>query len=257
MPFDNVQKRLFLSRKGEGPMPGSAPEELLSAWLAHGTGGTCWAGSSALGALLAACGFTVQRTLATMSPGPHSKEPTHATLVVELDGQRLLVDHSTTNGVALSLEGAARAGAVGGARIARGEGGETLFFWRPLHAPGEMPCRVDVVGASEQAFQEGHEDTRAWGLFNPALYLRVARPEGIVGIVMGRRVVLRADGSVAARALDVEGRVRVLVEDAGMSEEIARNVPADEPLAPPPGVPAERWAGMLAQMMAGLPPLTE
>lgn len=257
VPFDNVQKRVFLSRGGVGPMPGSVAEEFWTAWLTHGTGGTCWAGSGALGAMLASCGFTVYRTFATMAPGPHSKEPTHGTLVVDLDGERFLVDHSTTNGVALPLDGRARDGALGGARIVRSESGDTLLLWRPLHAPAEMPCRVDVIGVSDDAFRERHEATRGWGLFNPALYLRVARPEGIVGIFMGRRIVLRFDGTMTARQLDAEGRVRALVEDAGISEEMARSVPVDEPLPPPPGVPAERWAEMLAGMMASLPPVSD
>src|SRR4051794_16727349 len=57
VPFDNVRKLIHLHKESPGPLPGDDPSEFLEAWLAHGTGGTCWASSNGLYALLEALGF--------------------------------------------------------------------------------------------------------------------------------------------------------------------------------------------------------
>ena len=248
VPFDNIQRRLAAAVRRSGPLPGASEEEFWARWLEEGTGGTCWAGAGALGGLLAACGFTVRRAVATMHPGPHLKEPNHGALVVDLEGESFLVDPSTTNGVALPLGGGERPGVLGGAAVRRGDAGETLLFWRPLHMPAQIPCRIDEIGVGEAVFAARHEATRVWSLFNYSLNLRVARGDAIVGIAMGRRLALGADGSVTGDRLDPESRLRFLVEVAGISESVARAVPEDDSTPPPPGVPAERWAEMLASL---------
>ncbi len=253
VPFDSALKRLRVAAGNAGPLPGASSEEFWARWLQHGTGGTCWAGAGALGSLLAALGFTVHRTLATMNPGPMSREPNHGTLVVELDDGRFLVDPSITTGVPLALDGTARPGAIGGAEVRRGEAGETLVFWRPLHSPAGIVFRIDEVGASEAAFAARHEASRVFSLFNHALHARLAKDGGVVGITLGMRVAIDANGRVRARRLDDEGRLRVLCDELGIAEEVARAVPADEPLPPPPGMPAERWAQIAAGLMAAAP----
>lgn len=253
VPFDSVLKRLHLAAKSPGPLPGASAEEAWSRWLADGCGGTCWAGSRALGSLLASVGFTVRRALATMHPGPMSREPNHGTLVVELDDRRWLVDASTTTGLPLPLEGGARAGTLGGAEVRRGAAGETLVFWRPLHNPGGLLFRLDEVGVSEAVFAARHEASRGFSVFNHGLHARLAKDGCVVGITLGMRVTIDAAGRVRARTLDDESRVRVLVEELGISEEIARAVPADEPVPSPPGVPPERWAQIAAGFAAAAP----
>lgn len=253
VPFDSVAKRAYFAAGGKGPLPGSTADDFWARWLTHGAGGTCWAGAGALAALLAALGFTVRRSLATMHPGPHAKEPNHATIVVERDDERWLLDASTTTGVPLCLDGRVRPGVIGGAEVRRGDGGETLVFWRPLHSPAGIVFRIDEIGVSEATFAARHEGTRIFSLFNHGLHARLARDGGIVGIAMGMRVALAADGTVRATTLDATTRVRVLVEELGISEEMAARVPADEPVPPPPGMPTERWAQMLATFQAAAP----
>lgn len=257
VPFDSVLKRSHRAAGTPGPLPGASAEEVWTRWLAHGCGGTCWAVSSALGGLLAALGFTVHRALATMHPGPMSREPNHGTLVVDLDERRWLADASTTTGAPLALDGGTRPGTLGGAEVRRGEAGETLVFWRPLHNPAGIVFRLDEIGVTEAAFAARHEASRVFSLFNHGLHARLAKDGGIVGVTLGMRVAIDADGRVHARALDDDARTRVLVDELGIAEELARSIPADEPVPPPPGMPPERWAQVVAGLAAAAPRPTE
>jgi N-hydroxyarylamine O-acetyltransferase len=249
VPFDSTLKRL---RTADGPLPGATAEEFWTRWLAHGTGGTCWASSGALGGLLAALGFTVRRTLATMHPGPNAREPNHGTLVVDLDNRRYLVDASITSGVPLPLDGERRGGVVGGAEV-RQENGETHVFWRPLHMPAGLVFRVDAIGVTEAVFDARREASRAFSLFDHGLHVRLARDGGLLGITLGMRVAITSDGTVRARVLDEGARLRVMVDELGIDEAIARTVPADQPVPPPPGMPRERWADVVQGFMAAAP----
>ena len=66
VPFDNVRKMIHVRAEDPGPLPGDDPTEFFESWLAHGAGGTCWAGNGALFALLQALGFSASRGVATM-----------------------------------------------------------------------------------------------------------------------------------------------------------------------------------------------
>jgi N-hydroxyarylamine O-acetyltransferase len=93
VPFDNVRKRLHVAAKDPSRLPGDDPPEFLAAWLAWGTGGTCWAGNGALCELLRALGFDAERGVATMMALP-DLPPNHGTVFVSLDGARWMVDAS-------------------------------------------------------------------------------------------------------------------------------------------------------------------
>ena len=70
VPFDNVCKLIALAEAPAGPLPGSDAPTFFESWLRYGTGGTCWAGSTALLALLRALGFEASRAVATMLVAP-------------------------------------------------------------------------------------------------------------------------------------------------------------------------------------------
>ncbi|NJN51406.1 MAG: hypothetical protein HC809_06115, partial [Gammaproteobacteria bacterium] len=70
VPFDNIRKLIALRANHSGPLPGDDPQEFLEAFLAHGVGGTCWAGNGALCTLLQALGFDATRAVATMMVAP-------------------------------------------------------------------------------------------------------------------------------------------------------------------------------------------
>lgn len=88
VPFDNVRKLIHLRNGGAGSLPGDDPASFFEPWLEHGTGATCWAGSGAMWALLAALGFRAQRVLATITFAP-DLPPNHGSTIVDIGGDRL------------------------------------------------------------------------------------------------------------------------------------------------------------------------
>jgi hypothetical protein len=56
----------------------------------------------------------------------------------------------------------------------------------------------------------------------------------VIGTAFGHLVSLHGDGSVSREPIGHEERLRLLVESFGISEEIARRLPADIPTPPPP-----------------------
>jgi arylamine N-acetyltransferase len=70
VPFDNVRKLIHVHHHGRGRLPGDDATDFFEAWLAYGTGGTCWAGNGALHALLVSLGFDASRGMGTMRADP-------------------------------------------------------------------------------------------------------------------------------------------------------------------------------------------
>lgn len=57
VPFDNIRKLIHVRAGKTATLPGDTPNEFFEAWLAHGTGATCWAANGALCDLLVSIGF--------------------------------------------------------------------------------------------------------------------------------------------------------------------------------------------------------
>jgi N-hydroxyarylamine O-acetyltransferase len=238
VPFDNVRKLIHLNRKDSGPLPGDSAVDFFAAWLRHGSGGTCWAGNGALYSLLRSVGFDATRGLATMLVAPDLL-PNHGTVVVHLAAERYIVDASILHGVPLQVaEHAAEQAAAAGhtawdARLNYREG-RWIIHWRPLHKPDGFDCRIDQFDVPASTFHELHEKSRAWGPFNYQLYARLNRDDRVVGTAFGLRIDLGVTGIALQRPLDDGGRVRFLIEEVGIHEELAAQLPPDTPTPPPP-----------------------
>lgn len=239
VPFDNIRKLIHLRRGDAGPLPGTDAVDFFEAWLRHGTGGTCWAGHTALHALLESLGFDVIRGVGTMMVAPNIP-PNHATVFVTLDGTRYMVDASILHGqpMPIEVEDGGVAHGAWGVRTQRDPDGKPLIRWRPIHMPDGLDCRIDAVGVSAETFVQSHEGTRGWSPFNFSLYSRVNRGDRVQGVGMGQWIEFDAQGGAALRPLAADERVRVMVERLGISEEMARAVPEDLPMPPPPKPPA-------------------
>ncbi len=72
VPFDNVRKLIYVHQHDPSPLPGDEATDFFEAWLAYGTGGTCWAGNGALYTLLVTLGFEASRGRGTMLVAPTS-----------------------------------------------------------------------------------------------------------------------------------------------------------------------------------------
>ncbi|MEN8160089.1 MAG: arylamine N-acetyltransferase [Myxococcota bacterium] len=236
VPFDNLQKLIHIGSANPAPLPGDTPEEFFEAWLADGAGGTCWAGNGALASLLSALGFAARRAIATMLVAPNLP-PNHGSVSVALDGGTWLADASMLHGSPLRLDPAKETEVphpAWGLR-ARPDCACWIVTWRAAHRAGGLDCRIDSLDGTARGFRELHEQTRTWSPFNFQLHARVNRGDGVVSVSGDQRTEYDASGAVHTSTLDAEGRTRFLVEELGVSEELAARVPEDRPMPPPPG----------------------
>jgi N-hydroxyarylamine O-acetyltransferase len=232
--FDNVCKLIHLAEGRTVPLPGSTADAFFEAWLEHGTGGTCWSGNGALHDLLEALGFDVSRAIATMLPSPEVRGPNHGSVIVTVDGERWIADASILSGAPIRIPAPGEPVDAGTLPRFAWLDGRPAVVWRIARAPEGFPCRIDRIGAGAADWDELHQLTQRWSIFNYELNARVLRGVTSVGVASGKQFALDADGSLSVRALDGEGRVRFLVEELGISEQIARRVPADRPMPPRP-----------------------
>ena len=233
IPFDNVRKLIELRSAGPRMLPGSGAEDFFESWLKYGTGGTCWSGAGACHALLTSLGFDAGRGVGTMLIVP-SLPPNHGTVVVAFARELYLVDCSMLHGEPLQLaENSAVTHRAWGVSCSRRDD-RWHISWRPLNKVEGLVCRLESVAASAENFAAWYEATRSWSPFNYELCARINRGNAVIGTAFGHLVSLHGDGSVSREPIGHEERLRLLVESFGISEEIARRLPADIPTPPPP-----------------------
>ena len=235
VPFDNVRKLIHMRSGNTGPLPGYTPEDFLNGWLAYGTGGTCWSGAGALHAVLQSLGFDAQRVVATMLVVP-DLPPNHGSVQVTLDEQRYLVDSAMLCVEPLLLDPNAETGVKHRAwgLKCRPKAGRWHIAWRPLHKVEGFECRLERFGATAAEYQTFYDATRSWSPFNYQVTARANRNDAVVGMAFGNTISLLNDGTVSVHPSTHEERIRVLIEQIDMSEEIVRQLPQDIATPPPP-----------------------
>ncbi len=202
VPFDNSRKMTHVAEARPGPLPGSTAEDFLAAWLAYGTGGTCWAGNGALHALLDALGFEATRALATMLPRPDLEGPNHGSVVVTIGDEQWIADASILSGAPLRILEPGEPEPDGQLPRAAWHEGAAAVRWRALLAPDGFPCRFDRCGAEDAEWDALHQRTAAWSTFNYQLNVRLSRDDTSIGVAGGQRVAFATDRlahDVAAR----------------------------------------------------------
>jgi N-hydroxyarylamine O-acetyltransferase len=218
VPFDNVRKRIAMAQGGSDPLPGGRPEDFLSAWLDHGTGGTCWPSSNGLHALVDACGFDVRRISASMFD---RNDHNHGSLIVRLDGKEWLVDSSIENDVPIHLErGVARTidDPVHPIRV-EPVGQSFRVHWGMTQSRDTLPCRLMQDPVDEAFYLARYEISRGYSVFNTALYARKNFPGRLVSLTGRMRHEKTAAGVTTSEMSDTDLR-RTLVDEFGYSEEI-------------------------------------
>lgn len=238
VPFDNIRKLIAVRSGLSTPLPGDDPGEFFDAWLQHGVGGTCWAGNGALCELLTALGYRANRGLATMMVAPNLP-PNHGTVVVELPQGSYLVDASILFVEPLLVAGGMETEVAHAAWGVKGRWFDDKYVveWRALRRPEPIQCRIDKWPVETSQFREQHETTRVWSPFNYELTFELVRDERRIGVSHGQAVSLADDGSLLSSSLT--DRAGYLVDELGISEELAVQIPDDIRTPPPPGSQAE------------------
>ena len=235
VPFDNVRKLIHIHNHDPGPLPGDDATDFFEAWLTYGTGATCWAGNGALYTLLASLGFQASRGMATMLVAPNIP-PNHGTVLVAYDETRYVVDASMLHSEPLRLDPDMPTGVTHpawGVQCSTRDG-YWYIHWHPAHMLDGLDCRLDHLHVTRETFRERHEHTRPWSPFNYELYARLICGEAVVSTTGGQRVELNGTGGVVRRHLEGDDRIRLLVDELGMKEEIVQRLPLDTPTPPPP-----------------------
>ncbi len=234
VPFDSVLKMIHVAEHRPGPLPGSTADSFFEAWLECGAGGTCWAGNGALHDLLDTLGFDVERALATMMPSAEMRGPNHACVVVNLEGERWIADASILSGEPIRIRAAGEPVESGPLPRFEWLDGKPAVIWRTRRAPVGFPCRIERIGAEAAECDALHRQSGVWSPFNYELSARLMRGRTVIGVSPGERFTIGADGAITASDLDRAGRRAFLVEELGISEEIARRLPDDRPVPPRP-----------------------
>jgi N-hydroxyarylamine O-acetyltransferase len=229
VPFDNVRKRIAMLERTPGPLPGGLPGDFLSAWLEHGTGGTCWPSSAGLHALVSACGFDVRRISASMGD---RNDHNHGSLVVRLGGAEWLVDSSILNEAPIPLRRDREhihTHALHPIRLEPGAAG-LLIHWGRSGSQDTMPCRLMDDPVDEAFYLERYEISRDYGVFNTALYARRNFDERLVSF-FGRTRFEKTAAGVTSRELSADELRAALVGEIGFSEAIIARLEAARGLA--------------------------
>lgn len=235
VPFDNIRKVIHIHNKDQSTLPGDEAPDFFQAWLKHGTGGTCWSGNGALQTLLSSLGFTAVRGVGTMMLA-QNLPPNHGTVLVILAGERYLVDASILHNLPLPLKDKATLNDHHPAAdvLVENVGGLWHIRWRPLHMPDGLTCRIDLLETSKEDFHFRHEGTRTWSPFNYELCLRLVTNDTVSGIWKGQHVVLSEGRKETITDVSDSDRIGILVNEFGISEEMASKLPKDRPTPPPP-----------------------
>lgn len=231
IPFDNIRKRIWFERIRKGPLPGGDPTDFFESWLAHGTAGTCWPSNGAMHALLVSLGFPARRGAGGMMVTPE-EDTNHGTVLVALDGVDYLADLNLGSFKALPLvpgKSDSTGEDIHGIRAVPFEDRFEVIWYMGHSRKRPLTFRIQPEhdGASHAFFLSRYERTKQVSPFNQVLYITRHFPNSILALGGMTKFAVSADGSMAATEIDAAERMRILVEELGISEEIARKLPDD------------------------------
>jgi N-hydroxyarylamine O-acetyltransferase len=225
VPWDNVQKRITIASE-RAPLGGAHPGEFLESFLRDGTGGTCWPGSGALHALLVHLGFAARRGVGAMDHHRHGTVENHATTIVRLDGEDLVVDSSLLHLEPLPLHDGARLDdPAHRMRVERADG-EFAIYWTMHSRDTEMAFRLLADDVPLAYYLDRYEGSRVTG-FSYFLSFAKVVPGGVLSLTGARRAFRGLDGLLTAGV--IPDRERVLIEEGGLSPAVVAQLPEDQP----------------------------
>ena len=237
VPRDNIHKRIWLTGKQSTPVTGGDPVEFFENWLAHGTGGTCFATSGGLCALLMALGFDAKRATGCVIREGVEFDRNHASVIARVDGADFLVDPQQASFTALPIipgQPASAGNSIHATQSVPVPGGFELQSFpgsnrqEPLRIRFYLEnCFVDHAFFLEKyALSTVRELDRS--PFNDTLIVSRRFPGSLVIVGRGNRIEVSADNTVTKTEITIDERDRILVEELGISEEITKAIPPDD-----------------------------
>ena len=236
VPFDNIQKRIWFAGDQTTPLTGGDPAVFFENWLAHGTGGTCWSINGGMCALVRSLGFETRCIAGSMIVEGVSRGANHGSVLVRLEEVDYLVDANIGSFKVLPL--------VPGTPASTGEdihditavpikGGFDVLWYTGISRKEPLVFRTEPEHdpVDHAFFLEAYDRTKSKGfdLFNHALYICRRFPDFIVTVGRKNKLVVAADNTITKTEIGDAERRRVLVEELGISEEMAEALPPDVP----------------------------
>ena len=237
VPFDNLVKRID-HVAGTTPFRNDEPEGFFALWLEHGTGGTCWPSSRALGALLHTLGFAVTLGSAAMGDELFGRIHTHATLLVTVDAATFWVDTSMLTDTPVELVEAAETTLDHPLRPVRAEPVDDLWrvHWMPGGIDTVMGCLLLDREVGAEHYSERYEWSRTMSRFNTAVFATTNEIDRVITMTSGELHTVDHRGRTSAGTTDDERRA-IFVDRFGYSEAIVDALPPDD--APDVPLPAD------------------
>jgi arylamine N-acetyltransferase len=173
LPYENLTKiiRKFTARSPEERLRG--PVDVVTGYVEHRTGGTCFSLTYCLGAMLSSTGYRCYPVMADM------KRPNiHCALVVELGGRKLLVDPGYLVGEPVELgEEPVRISTAFGVVEIRPRQGERYDLFTVDHDGRKWRYTVRTTPVPEQAFLRHWQNSFSLPMMNSLLLTRLT-PSG-------------------------------------------------------------------------------
>ncbi len=231
--IDSIPKRIWFAGEQRTPLPGGEPREYFESWIAHGTGGTCWATNGAMYSLLHSLGFDARRIAGCIVleeyPGTN-----HGTAVVTLDRVDYLVAANLAAFEVLSLvPGTATSAGNSIHRLSAVpiNGGFDVLWYQghDREAPLTFRTEPEHDPVDHAFFLDRYDRTRQLSVFNAALFICRRSPDSILTLGRENKITVAADNTLTKTAISDAERKQVLVEEFGISEQMADALPPDEP----------------------------
>jgi arylamine N-acetyltransferase len=234
--LDNIQKRIWLAGKRDTPITGGEPEQFFENWLDHGTAGTCFPINGGVCSLLQALDFDARRIGGSVDSGGNDIDGNHGSVVVRIGGTDYLTDGSISSFKPLPLIPGQISSTGNGIHDIRAEPDadrfQIIFNPRPNRdEPLVFYTEPKYDPVDHQFFLRNYdlsvssEDQRS--RFNEALFVSRRYPDSILIVGRLNKFVISADNSVAKTEITVDQRTQILIDDLGISEEIAHAIPPD------------------------------
>jgi len=236
VPFCGSRKRRYYGVDPEraGPLPVMTAPDFVDAFLAEGTGGTCFPTAEALYQMLRACGFKARRAIGSMLDFPQIPGPNHGTVVAAVDGRDYLVDPFFGSIDPLPLDGSARESGPAHVAIrvepADGAGDMPVVLWR-FHTGREwfrfgFDLRYPEV--SHALFTDRYEKSSGPNsVFNSHLYISRHGDGEVLTIFRGSLYRLKDDNTIDKRSIGMAERDGLLVDRFGLAEAMVATIPPD------------------------------